>query len=121
MDLDDTLLDYSGGADECWLHACEALAGPAGIEPAGLVAAISGLADSDVRQASLLPGWSHPIGYVLAPTWGVMAVRAAALGGNALGPIAACIVLSFVYLLLAAVLLQYVERLARRDASLSLA
>jgi putative hydrolase of the HAD superfamily len=40
VDLDDTLLDYSGGADECWLHACEALAGPAGIEPAGLVAAI---------------------------------------------------------------------------------
>jgi ABC-2 type transport system permease protein len=69
---------------------------------------------------SLLPGWSHPIGYVLAPTWGVMAVRAAALGGNALGPIAACIVLSLVYLLLATVLLQYVERLARRDASLSL-
>ena len=26
MDLDDTLLDYSGGVDECWLHACEALA-----------------------------------------------------------------------------------------------
>ncbi len=40
VDLDDTLLDYSGGVDECWLEACEALAGPAGIDPAGLVAAI---------------------------------------------------------------------------------
>jgi putative hydrolase of the HAD superfamily len=41
VDLDDTLLDYSGGVDECWLHACEALAGPAGIDPPGLVAAIA--------------------------------------------------------------------------------
>ena len=41
VDLDDTLLDYSGGVDECWLHACEALAGPAGIDPPGLVGAIA--------------------------------------------------------------------------------
>ena len=41
VDLDDTLLDYTGGVDECWLHACEALAGPAGIDPPGLVAAIA--------------------------------------------------------------------------------
>ncbi|MGH7367469.1 MAG: HAD family hydrolase [Candidatus Rokuibacteriota bacterium] len=40
IDLDDTLLDYSGGVDECWHHACAALAGPAGIDPAGLVTAI---------------------------------------------------------------------------------
>ena len=40
VDLDDTLLDYSGGVDECWHHACEALAGPAGIDPAALVKAI---------------------------------------------------------------------------------
>lgn len=40
MDLDDTLLDYSGGVDECWHEACAALAGPAGIDPAALVAAI---------------------------------------------------------------------------------
>ncbi len=31
---------------------------------------------------SLLPGWSHPIAWVLAPTWGVRAIRAAALGGS---------------------------------------
>jgi putative hydrolase of the HAD superfamily len=41
VDLDDTLLDYSGGVDECWHLACEALAGPAGIDPSRLVAAIA--------------------------------------------------------------------------------
>lgn len=40
VDLDDTLLDYSGGVEECWHYACEALAGPAGIHPAALVSAI---------------------------------------------------------------------------------
>ena len=30
VDLDDTLLDYTGGVDECWLYACEAHAGPVG-------------------------------------------------------------------------------------------
>ena len=33
---------------------------------------------------SLLPGWVEPIGWVLAPTWGVEAIRAAALGGDPL-------------------------------------
>ena len=41
VDLDDTLLDYTGGVDECWHHACEALAGPVGIDPATLVQAIA--------------------------------------------------------------------------------
>jgi putative hydrolase of the HAD superfamily len=40
VDLDDTLLNYTGGVDECWHHACEAHAGPVGIDPAGLVKAI---------------------------------------------------------------------------------
>jgi len=40
VDLDDTLLDYTGGVDECWLFACEAHAGPVGIDPAGLVKSI---------------------------------------------------------------------------------
>ena len=41
VDLDDTLLDYTGGVDECWHHACAALAGPAGIDPTALVRAIA--------------------------------------------------------------------------------
>ncbi len=39
IDLDDTLLDYTGGVDECWLGACSALA-PAGLDPSSLLAAI---------------------------------------------------------------------------------
>ena len=31
---------------------------------------------------SLLPGWSHPIAWVLAPTWGVQAIRLAAMGND---------------------------------------
>ena len=37
MDLDDTLLDYSGGVDECWSAACETVAAPAGIDTAALI------------------------------------------------------------------------------------
>ena len=33
VDLDDTLLDYSGGVDECWTAACETIAAPAGSSP----------------------------------------------------------------------------------------
>ena len=40
VDLDDTLLDYSGGVDECWTAACETAAGPASIDPAALVDAV---------------------------------------------------------------------------------
>ena len=31
---------------------------------------------------SLLPGWAHPIAWLLAPTWGVQAIRLAAIGGT---------------------------------------
>jgi putative hydrolase of the HAD superfamily len=40
VDLDDTLLDYSGGVDESWGEACGAVAAPAGVDPAGLTQAI---------------------------------------------------------------------------------
>ena len=41
VDLDDTLLDYSGGADGCWEQACLACSGPPGVDPRRLVAAIA--------------------------------------------------------------------------------
>ena len=41
LDLDDTLLDYSGGADECWHGACATVAGPLGVDVAALVQAIT--------------------------------------------------------------------------------
>lgn len=40
VDLDDTLLDYSGGAEDCWRAACESLAAPAGVDAAALVDAV---------------------------------------------------------------------------------
>jgi len=39
LDLDDTLLDYSGGAERCWTEACAAVAGT--LEQERLVAALA--------------------------------------------------------------------------------
>jgi putative hydrolase of the HAD superfamily len=41
FDLDDTLLDYSGGVDRSWTEACASCCAPAGIETAVLVGAIA--------------------------------------------------------------------------------
>ncbi len=40
VDLDDTLLDYTGGVDESWREACSAVAGPAGVDAASLFSAV---------------------------------------------------------------------------------
>jgi putative hydrolase of the HAD superfamily len=40
VDLDDTLLDYSGGVEESWRQACEEAARPAGVEVEALVPAL---------------------------------------------------------------------------------
>jgi putative hydrolase of the HAD superfamily len=40
-DLDDTLLDYSGGVDDCWSHACETGCAPHGIDPVPLIHALT--------------------------------------------------------------------------------
>jgi len=69
---------------------------------------------------SVLPGWVAPISWLLAPTWGVRAIRSAALGGAALEAIGMCLVVSVAYLLIALVFLEHFERLARKRASLSL-
>jgi ABC-2 type transport system permease protein len=69
---------------------------------------------------SLLPGWVEPISWVLAPTWGMEAVRNAALGGEVWPGVAMCVLLGAIYLALGALLLQNFERLARRRATLSL-
>ncbi len=68
---------------------------------------------------SLLPGWTHPLAYVLAPTWGVEALRAAALGGDAGRPILWCLVASVGYLMLGIWLVHVVEGKARRHATLN--
>ena len=70
---------------------------------------------------SLLPGWVRPISWALAPTWGVDAVREAALGGNPVPEIALCLVLGAAYVTAGALVLETVLRAARRDGSISLA
>jgi ABC-2 type transport system permease protein len=71
---------------------------------------------------SLLPGWVEPISWALAPTWGVRAIRDAALGGggSAWPEIGMCVALGGVYLVLGSVFLRNFERLARQRATLSL-
>ncbi len=69
---------------------------------------------------SLLPSWAQPIAWSLAPTWGIRAIRAAALGGDATFPMLMCALLGVAYLFLAITFLRVFERRARADATLSL-
>ncbi len=71
---------------------------------------------------SLLPRWVEPLGWVLAPTWGIRAIRGAALGGDDPAfAILMSLVLSVIYLFVGAHFLRYFERLAREQATLALA
>jgi ABC-2 type transport system permease protein len=70
---------------------------------------------------SLLPGWVSPIAYVLAPTWGIRAIREAALGGDPMFAIAMTVLLGVGYLLIGAVTIAHFERAARERAALALA
>jgi ABC-2 type transport system permease protein len=69
---------------------------------------------------TLLPAWVHPISWLLAPTWGMRALRDSALGGSPLFDLAMCLAVTAAYALLAAVSLTNFERLARRQATLAL-
>ena len=70
---------------------------------------------------SLLPGWVAPISWVLAPTWGINALREAAIAGNPWPEIAMCLALGAVYLVIGHFALQHFERLARERATLAIA
>jgi len=70
---------------------------------------------------SLLPGWTRPISWVLAPTWGIRGIREAAIGGEPALAIAVCLGLGAIYLLIGHFTLRYFERLARERATLALA
>ena len=70
---------------------------------------------------ALLPGWVTPLSWLLAPRWGIDAIRHAALGsGPVWFPIAMCAATGAAYLVLAAVFLQIFERAARARATLAL-
>jgi ABC-2 type transport system permease protein len=69
---------------------------------------------------ALFPDWVRPISWTLAPTWGMNAIRQAALGGSPLDDLLACAGLGALYVGLGILLTERVLRSARVRASLSL-
>jgi ABC-2 type transport system permease protein len=69
---------------------------------------------------SLLPGWVRPISWVLAPTWGISAIRESALGGTPLPDLAVCAALGAVYTFLGVLSVDVFLRAARSRATLAL-
>ena len=69
---------------------------------------------------SLLPGWIHPLSWILAPTWGYRAIHDAALGGDPWPGIGAAIGLGIVYFAIGQLIVGVFERRAREQATLSL-
>jgi len=73
LDLDDTLLDYSGGVDQSWTEACSACCASAGIDPAVLITAIADTRrwfwDDPERQRrerlNMLGAWEHIVEFAL--------------------------------------------------------
>jgi ABC-2 type transport system permease protein len=68
-----------------------------------------------------LPFWVQPISWLLAPTWGMEAIRGATIGAEPpLLAIVMCFALAVGYYIAARFMLLYVLDKARRDATLSL-
>jgi hypothetical protein len=57
---------------------------------------------------------------VLAPTWGIRGLRAAALGGDPVVPFLMCVALGSIYLAIGHYTLGYFEVRARKSATLAL-
>jgi ABC-2 type transport system permease protein len=69
---------------------------------------------------ALLPGWVSPISWVLAPTWGMNAIRESALGGTPLPDALLCLGLGVSYVALAVLVTDRVLYDARGRGTLSL-
>lgn len=73
VDLDDTLLDYTGGVDTCWEAACAAVAAPAGIDVGALVDAVARIrrwfwSDPERHRrerADMLRAWQRIVAHAL--------------------------------------------------------
>ena len=74
-----------------------------------------------LTSLALLPGWTRPLSWILAPTWGVRALRESAIGGDPGFAILMSVLLGLSYLVIGHFCLQYFERLAREKATLTLA
>jgi ABC-2 type transport system permease protein len=69
---------------------------------------------------SLFPGWVRPISWVLAPTWGMSAIRESALGGDPLPDLAMCLALGATYVTFGVLVAERMLRAARARAVLAL-
>jgi ABC-2 type transport system permease protein len=69
---------------------------------------------------SILPDWVRPIAWLLPPTWGVAAVRDAALGGNAWPDVALCLLTGAAYAAIGVALARRLVDSARVNATLAL-
>jgi ABC-2 type transport system permease protein len=70
---------------------------------------------------TLLPDWVRPFSWVLAPTWGVDAIREAATGGSPWPEMGLCFALGAAYVAIGIAVLETVLRSARRAGTLALA
>ena len=69
---------------------------------------------------SLFPGWVRPISWALAPTWGMRAIREAALGGSPLPDLGVCLALGAGYTLVGVLVVETLLASARARATVSL-
>jgi ABC-2 type transport system permease protein len=69
---------------------------------------------------TLFPGWVLPFSWVLAPTWGMRAIREAALGGPALNDLGMCALLGAIYTAIGVLIVGRLLDAARRRATLAL-
>jgi ABC-2 type transport system permease protein len=70
---------------------------------------------------SLFPDWVRPISWVLAPTWGMNAIREASLGGSPFPDAALCLAIGLTYVTVGVLVVERVLRGARADGSVTLA
>jgi ABC-2 type transport system permease protein len=69
---------------------------------------------------SLFPGWVRPISWLLAPTWGMRAIREAAIGGSSLPDVGVCAGIGAAYTLIGVLVLGRLLHAARERATLAL-
>ena len=78
------------------------------------------LASGLLFPIAVLPGWSHPLSWSLATTWGMRGLLHGALGGPVWRDLAMCALLTTVYAIVAILVLDRFLDAARRSATLSL-
>lgn len=69
---------------------------------------------------SLLPEWVRPISWILPPTWGMNAIREAAVGGTPWPDVAICAALALAYTAVGVAAVEYMLTVARKKAALAL-